>query len=120
MAVRSRFGALLVATGIAWCTLAPAWAGVFSVTPVRIYMQPRDRAVAVTLVNEGNTSVVLQADVNVWRQMPDGVDVLELTEDLILSPSTTFPSSPAVDRPDSSFATCSVGKRWSRDRKSVV
>ncbi|AYQ27314.1 MULTISPECIES: molecular chaperone [unclassified Polaromonas] len=63
-----------------------AEAGVFSVTPVRIFMQPRDRAVAITLTNEGDTEVALQADINVWTQKPDGSDDLVLTEDLILSP----------------------------------
>ena len=63
-----------------------AEAGVFSVMPVRIYMTPRDRAVAITLTNEGNTEVALQADISVWNQKPDGTDELVLTEDLILSP----------------------------------
>jgi fimbrial chaperone protein len=63
-----------------------AWAGVFTVTPVRIYMTPKDRAVAVTITNEGDTPVALQADVNVWTQKPDGTDETTLTEDLILSP----------------------------------
>lgn len=65
---------------------APADAGVFSVTPVRIYMTPRDRAIAVTLTNEGNTEVVLQADVYEWKQKPDGTDDLVLSEDMILAP----------------------------------
>ncbi|MFC5520713.1 fimbrial biogenesis chaperone [Polaromonas jejuensis] len=61
-------------------------AGVFSVTPVRLYMSPRDRAIAVTLTNEAETEVVLQADINTWNQKPDGTDELVLTEDLILAP----------------------------------
>lgn len=61
-------------------------AGVFSVTPVRIYMTPKDRAVAVTIVNEGDDPVALQADLNLWSQAPDGTDQLTLTDDLILSP----------------------------------
>lgn len=61
-------------------------AGVFSVTPVRIYMTPKDRAVAVTIVNEGDEAVALQADLNTWTQAPDGTDQLSLTDDLILSP----------------------------------
>lgn len=65
---------------------APVFAGVFSVTPVRVFMTPRDRAVAVTLVNEGDAEVVLQADINVWTQNAQGVDTLTLTDDLILSP----------------------------------
>jgi fimbrial chaperone protein len=63
-----------------------ALAGVFSVTPVRIYMTPRDRAVAVTITNDGDSPVVLQADLHQWTQTPEGNDELVLTEDLILSP----------------------------------
>jgi fimbrial chaperone protein len=75
--------ACIVALGL-WP--APSYAGSFSVSPVRIYMKPRDRAVAITLVNEGNTPVALQADINLWSQNADGSDVLALTEDMILSP----------------------------------
>lgn len=63
-----------------------AWAGLFSVTPVRIYMAPRDRAVAVTINNEGDEELVMQADIFLWKQRADGEDELTLTEDLILSP----------------------------------
>jgi fimbrial chaperone protein len=67
-------------------TASVASAGVFTVTPVRIYMTPKDRAVAVTITNEGDSPVVLQADLNVWHQKPDGTDETTPTEDLILSP----------------------------------
>lgn len=60
--------------------------GAFSVTPVRIYMTPKERATAVTLINQGDVPVVLQADVNTWTQKADGSDELVPTEDLILSP----------------------------------
>ncbi|MDW5442463.1 molecular chaperone [Polaromonas sp. SM01] len=76
----------LLAAVLAALVAAPALAGVFSVSPVRIYMTPRDRAVAVTLTNEGDTPVALQADINSWAQKPDGTDELVLTDDLILSP----------------------------------
>ena len=66
--------------------IAPAWAGLFSVNPVRIYMAPKDRAVAVTITNEGDEELVMQADVYVWKQKPDGEDDLTLSEDLFLSP----------------------------------
>ena len=75
--------ALLLILMMSW---AAANAGVFSVSPVRLYMTPRDRAIAVTLTNEGDTAVVLQADINSWSQKPDGTDELVLTEDLILAP----------------------------------
>jgi fimbrial chaperone protein len=65
---------------------AASEAGVFSVTPVRIYMAPRDRAIAVTVTNEGDDELVMQADVYAWKQGPDGEDELVLTEDLILAP----------------------------------
>lgn len=71
---------------IALCASTPANAGVFSVTPVRIYMSVKDRAVAVTVTNDGDSAIVLQADLNVWTQKADGADELTLTDDLILSP----------------------------------
>jgi fimbrial chaperone protein len=73
--------ALLLFTGT-WS----AWAGAFSVTPVRIFMGLRDRAVAVTLVNEGDSTLTLQAELVQWRQDPQGQDRLEPTDDLVLSP----------------------------------
>lgn len=82
--LRGSSAIILLATGI--LSGAPAQAGVFSVTPVRIYMTPRDRAVAVTITNEGDAEVVLQADLNAWSQRPDGTDEQVPTEDLILSP----------------------------------
>lgn len=68
------------------CLSAPAWAGFFTVTPVRIFMSPRDRAVAVTITNDGDDELVMQADVFAWSQKPGGEDELVLSEDLILSP----------------------------------
>ncbi len=73
-------GALLALSSI------QAAAGVFTVTPVRIYMTPKDRAIAVTITNEGDSPVALQADISEWKQKSDGSDELTLTEDLILSP----------------------------------
>jgi fimbrial chaperone protein len=61
-------------------------AGDFSVTPVRIFMTPRDRAIAVTVVNEGNEDLVMQAELYTWKQKPGGEDDLVPTEDMILSP----------------------------------
>src|SRR5262245_11698963 len=72
---------LLMITG-----LQPALAGVFSVTPVRIYMTPRDRAVAVTITNEGDEPIVLQADVFIWAQKADRSDERTPAEDLIVAP----------------------------------
>lgn len=76
----------LLAIAVLLGAAAPAWAGLFSVTPVRIYMTPRDRAVAVTINNEGDEELVMQADIYQWKQKAGGEDDLTLTEDLILSP----------------------------------
>jgi fimbrial chaperone protein len=73
----------LLSAGVGGCL---AQAASFSVTPVRIYMKPSDRAVAVTLTNEGEQPVALQADLFVWSQKPDGTDELVSTEDMALSP----------------------------------
>ena len=75
---------LLLATCLA--AAMPALASEFSVTPVRIFMGPRDRAVAVTLTNEGDEEVVMQAQLFSWKQKPGGEDDLVPTEDMILSP----------------------------------
>lgn len=66
--------------------VAPAFAGLFSVTPVRIFMTPRDRATAITVTNEGDEELVMQADVFTWKQKPGGEDDLQLSEELVVSP----------------------------------
>jgi fimbrial chaperone protein len=53
---------------------------------VRISMTPRDRAAAVTINNDGDEELVMQADIYAWSQKPGGEDELVLSEDLILSP----------------------------------
>ena len=76
----------LLVAGVLCLWQGTADAGVFSVTPVRIYMGPRDRAVAVTVTNEGDAELVLQADLSTWSQTAEGTDELTPTEDLILAP----------------------------------
>jgi fimbrial chaperone protein len=63
-----------------------SWAAEFSVTPVRIFMTPRDRAVAVTVVNEGTEELVMQSELYRWAQNANGEDALTPTEDVVLSP----------------------------------
>jgi len=65
---------------------SPLWAGPFSVNPVRIFMTPKDKAVAVTITNEGDEELVMQAELYTWRQKPGGEDELVITEDLLMSP----------------------------------
>lgn len=75
-----------VAGLLAASLVMPVWAGQFTVTPVRIYMTAKDRAVAVTITNEGDEELLMQADLFLWKQKPDGQDDLTLTEDMFLSP----------------------------------
>jgi fimbrial chaperone protein len=75
-----------LASSLQFPLAVPAMAGVFSVTPVRIFMAPKDRGVAITLTNEGDTEIALQADINGWAQKPDGTDELVLTDEMVLSP----------------------------------
>lgn len=86
MNVQKLVAAPLLAIALMCMNVTPAEAGVFSVTPVRIFMTPRDRAVAITLTNEGDSDVALQADIGVWGQKPDGTDEMQPTEDLLLAP----------------------------------
>jgi fimbrial chaperone protein len=77
----------LLAFALATCLGTPiAEAGQFAVSPVRIYMEARDRAAALTITNEAQDELVMQADIFVWKQKPGGEDDLELSEDLIVSP----------------------------------
>ncbi len=71
---------------LAVCCAFPAAASPFSISPVRIYMAPRDRAIAITIANDGNEELVMQADLYSWKQKANGEDDLVLTEDMILSP----------------------------------
>jgi fimbrial chaperone protein len=76
----------LIAAAAAGFLAAPANAGQFSVSPVRIYMTPKDRATAVTVVNEGSEELVMQADIYAWSQKAGGEDQLVPSEDLFLAP----------------------------------
>ena len=67
--------------------IAPsARAGTFSVSPVRIFMEARERATGITIENEGDTDLVMQAELFEWKQKPDGTDDLQPTNDLVLAP----------------------------------
>ena len=61
-------------------------AGQFSVSPVRIFVGAKDRTTAVTITNESDAELVMQADVFQWKQTKTGQEDLTLTEDLIVAP----------------------------------
>jgi fimbrial chaperone protein len=78
--------ALAMAVLVLFIAYTDARAGQFSVTPVRIFMAPKDRAAAITITNESDEPLVMQADVYAWKQKPDGEDDLIASEDLFLAP----------------------------------
>lgn len=90
MTLELKIGALRCSQWLAVASLAGACvltsAATFSVSPVRIYMQPRERATAVTVVNEGDSELVLESELFQWTQKPDGTDALAPTDDVILAP----------------------------------
>jgi fimbrial chaperone protein len=71
---------------LAACSGGISLAGSFSISPVRVFLDPRQRAAALTIVNSADTGVVLQADVLRWSQDGAGQDQLEATDDVIVSP----------------------------------
>lgn len=75
-----------MAACLAAVTSTAAQAGSFSVSPVRIFMEARERATGVTIINEGETDLVMQAELFEWKQKPDGTDELLPTQDLVLAP----------------------------------
>ena len=77
---------LLAAAALAAVGATTANAGSFSVSPVRIFMEARDRATGVTIINEGDSDLVMQAELFEWKQRPDGTDELLPTQDLVLAP----------------------------------
>ena len=64
----------------------PASAGSFQVSPIRIQMAPRERATALHLSNTGDQVLTLHAEVMRWTQDASGQDILEPSNDLVLSP----------------------------------
>lgn len=83
---RTGTSSLCIAAALALLASVSAHAGSFSVSPVRIYMEARERATGVTIVNEGDTDLVMQAELFEWKQRPDGSDQLVPTQDLVLAP----------------------------------
>jgi fimbrial chaperone protein len=65
---------------------ACAWAGAFSITPVRIEMQPGRRAASLEVENTGADPAQIQVERYAWQQTVDGEDQLQSTEEFIATP----------------------------------
>jgi fimbrial chaperone protein len=70
---------------IALATAAPAVAGTFSISPIRVELSAQQRTEALTVRNEESKEVVVQAQAMTWTQS-DGHDVLNETHDVIVTP----------------------------------
>jgi fimbrial chaperone protein len=81
-----RASACALAGLLSVCIAGNSLAGSFSISPVRVFLEPRERAAALTIVNGADTEVVLQADVLRWSQDGTGQDRLEPSDDVIVSP----------------------------------
>lgn len=77
-------GVAVLTPTLVWVPVAEA--GAFSISPVRIHMTARERIVAVSFSNEGESEVALQAELYAWGQSEDGADSLQPTEDLMVAP----------------------------------
>ena len=64
---------------------APAHAGSFSISPLRVELSAAAGTGALTLRNQEDTPVVVQAEAMLWEQV-DGQDRLTPTRDLLVSP----------------------------------
>ncbi len=82
--------ALAALAAAAW--LPSATAGTFSISPLRVDLARNTPTAALTVRNDGDAEVVVQAEVLLWSQA-DGQEVLDPTRDLIASPAVfTLPA----------------------------
>ncbi len=79
---RVRFELLIAAT----LATAPAAAGDFGVTPIRLDLDARTRTGVITVTNDGDTRLAFQVHGAEWTQDPAGLDVYADTRDLIYFP----------------------------------
>jgi len=73
-----------------------ATAGTFSISPIRVELGSAQRTAVLTVHNEEDTPVVVQATVLAWRQV-DGEDQLDATRDLLVTPPV-FTLAPKADQ----------------------
>ncbi|NBQ91910.1 MAG: hypothetical protein EBS47_06190 [Betaproteobacteria bacterium] len=72
----------------AFLSAAPAvcYSEGFSVSPVRLHLGERERAVALRLGNEAQKELRLKAELYAWSQDEQGRDHLQPSDDLVVSP----------------------------------
>jgi len=91
--VRSLILGILASTTVFGLSPTPAHAGSFSVTPLRVELSPAARTGALTIRNQQDAPLVVQAEGLLWEQA-DGEDRLTPTRDVLVSPAVfTLPAS---------------------------
>jgi fimbrial chaperone protein len=84
---------LLVSATALGLSPTPALAGTFSISPLRVELSSRTATGALTLRNQENSPVVVQAEVMLWEQA-GGEEKLTVTRDLLVSPAVvTIPGN---------------------------
>lgn len=83
--VRTLISVACLATGLA--VAAPASAGLFQVTPVRLPLSATVKSGILTIKNQNKEPMRIQASGFAWSQSPDGAPVLSASSDLVFFPS---------------------------------
>jgi fimbrial chaperone protein len=83
---RPIFGWIAAAATAFGLSPAAAWAGSFSISPLRVEFSQRVKTAALTVRNEGDAAVIVQAGTWHWAQQ-EGTDALTPTRDLLVSPA---------------------------------
>lgn len=91
--LRSLYLCILASAAAFGLSSAPAHAGTFSVSPVRVELSAREQTGALTIRSQQDTPVVVQAEGLLWEQA-DGQDKLSPTKDVLVSPAVfTLPAN---------------------------
>ena len=91
--LRSFFLCILASAAAFGLSSAPAVAGSFAVSPVRVELSAGTRTGAVTLRNQLDAPALIQAEAFLWEQ-DDGQEKLTATQDLLVSPAVfTLPAN---------------------------
>ena len=76
----------IIPAGLLWLASAACGAAEFSVTPIRLDMEPGMRSAAVTVVNDDDQPLRLQLKLMEWTQDAAGLDVYTESDELVYFP----------------------------------
>ena len=80
-----RIAAVVMAAFLLWSVENPLWAGSFHVSPIRIELSAQQASAALSIQNNGDDAVVIQAQTVMWSQ-ESGHDQYLPSEDLLATP----------------------------------